>query len=56
MTEVPAEERHKSGRKIRRGALPEHASYKDTGCDLAPSCLSCPLARCRFDKAEEKKQ
>lgn len=21
----------------------------DTGCDLAPSCLNCPLPRCRYD-------
>lgn len=24
--------------------------YKDTGCDLHPSCLHCPLARCRYDE------
>ena len=53
---VPAEERHPSGRKVRREALPEYANYKDTGCDLAPSCLSCPFVRCRYDKHEEKKR
>jgi hypothetical protein len=31
----------------RRDALPEH--YGDTGCDLSPSCLTCPLAHCRYD-------
>ena len=46
---VPAEERHPSGSKVRKEALPEYASYRDTGCDLAPSCLSCPFVRCRHD-------
>ena len=54
--DIPAEERHANGRKIRREALPEYANYKDTGCDLAPSCLSCPFARCRYDKPGEKKR
>ncbi len=49
MMEVPDAERHPNGRKIRREALPEYANYKDTGCDLAPSCLSCPFVRCRHD-------
>jgi hypothetical protein len=34
----------------RADALPEHTDYRDTGCELAPSCLSCPLARCRYDE------
>ena len=34
----------------RRDALPEHTAYADTGCDLHPSCLTCPLARCRYDE------
>jgi hypothetical protein len=37
-------------RSPRRDALPEHTSYADTGCDLHPACLSCPLARCRYDE------
>lgn len=24
--------------------------YADTGCDIAPSCLRCPLRRCRYDE------
>lgn len=32
-----------------RGALPEEANYVDTGCSMAPSCLRCPFARCRYD-------
>jgi Homeodomain-like domain-containing protein len=30
-------------------ALPEHTDYADTGCDLYPSCLRCPLPRCRYE-------
>ncbi len=29
--------------------LPENAQYRDDGCDLHPSCLSCPFVRCRYD-------
>jgi hypothetical protein len=36
-------------RSVRSDALPEHIEYRDDGCDLFPSCLSCPLARCRYD-------
>jgi len=39
-----------SVRRPRRDALPEHTDYVDTGCDLHPSCLSCPLVRCRYDE------
>ena len=49
MTDIPDEERHANGRKIRKEALPENAEYRDTGCELAPSCLSCPFVRCRYD-------
>ncbi|MCI0778246.1 MAG: hypothetical protein J4N95_08690 [Chloroflexi bacterium] len=45
MTDIPDEERHANGRKIRKEALPENHDYKDTGCELAPSCLSCPFPR-----------
>lgn len=47
---APAEECHPSGRKIRSDALPEHIEYRDGGCELASSCLRCPLERCRFDE------
>ncbi|MBI2856395.1 MAG: helix-turn-helix domain-containing protein [Chloroflexi bacterium] len=30
-------------------ALPEHYPYKDDGCDISPSCLRCPLPRCKYD-------
>lgn len=48
-TENPYE-RHANGRRIRSDALPEHLSYQDSGCELSPSCLRCPLARCRYDE------
>lgn len=38
------------GRLVRKDALPEHTEYADTGCDMHPSCLACPLVRCRFDE------
>ena len=34
----------------RAGTLPEDADYRDTGCDLSPSCLQCPLPQCRYDE------
>ena len=37
-------------RLAREDALPEHVDYRDRGCDLFPSCLSCPLPRCRYDE------
>ncbi len=27
----------------------EFIHYQDTGCSIAPRCLACPLARCRYD-------
>ena len=30
--------------------LPEYFDYCDEGCDLFPSCLHCPLPRCRYDE------
>jgi len=24
--------------------------YQDRGCNLHPSCLACPLARCQYDE------
>lgn len=47
---VAAAERHANGRKIRSDALPEHLEYADGGCELAPTCLRCPLLRCRYDE------
>jgi len=36
-------------RPARIDALPENTSYADSGCDLYPSCLRCPLPRCRYE-------
>jgi hypothetical protein len=47
---VVAEEDAGLLRRARRDALPEHTQYADTGCEVHPSCLSCPLVRCRFDE------
>ena len=30
-------------------ALPELFSYRDTGCEVSPSCLQCPLPQCKYD-------
>jgi hypothetical protein len=37
-------------RRPREDALPEHMDYRDEGCDLFASCLTCPLPRCRYDE------
>jgi AraC-like DNA-binding protein len=29
--------------------LPELYPYRDDGCEVSPSCLSCPLPRCKYD-------
>ncbi len=29
--------------------LPESMEFKDTGCDIHPACLTCPLPQCRYD-------
>lgn len=36
-------------RPARVDALPEYTEYADSGCDLYPSCLSCPLPKCRYE-------
>ena len=41
--------RKDADRQVRSDALPEYQEYHDEGCDLFPSCLHCPLQRCRYD-------
>jgi hypothetical protein len=41
---------------VRRDTLPEHADYRDTGCEIAPSCLRCPLARCQYDEPQSQRR
>ena len=38
-----------SGAGVRADAYPEGVTYPDTGCVVAPSCLSCPLEVCVHD-------
>ena len=46
--------RRARGQVRERGdALPEHIQYRDTGCDLSPSCLNCTLPLCRYDQPPE---
>ena len=35
--------------RVRRDALPENTHYYDDGCDVHPYCLTCPLAKCRYE-------
>ena len=34
---------------VRRDTLPENVPYPDTGCELADSCLECPIPVCKED-------
>ena len=27
----------------------EYEHYEDTGCDVSPSCFTCPLVSCKYD-------
>lgn len=29
--------------------LPEHAQYQDFGCEVSPTCVTCPLPVCRYE-------
>jgi hypothetical protein len=46
--EMPILERKK--KRVGRDPLPEHARYKDDGCSVHSSCLTCPLPRCRYEE------
>ena len=35
---------------------PEFCQYRDEGCELAGSCLSCPFARCIYDEPGGKQR
>ncbi len=30
-------------------ATPEFYHYEDTGCEVSPACLNCPLPQCKYD-------
>jgi hypothetical protein len=34
---------------VRNDALPDNHNWRDEGCEVSPSCLSCPLPQCRYD-------
>ncbi len=34
---------------VRADTLPENVSYRDDGCEVSPSCLTCPLVVCKYD-------
>jgi hypothetical protein len=36
--------------RTRGDLLPEQTRYRDDGCDVHPSCLTCPLPRCRYEQ------
>ena len=35
---------------------PEYCRYRDEGCDLADSCLSCPFPKCIYDEPGGKQR
>ena len=39
----------KTGRRRNVDALPEFYHFEDTGCEVAPACLRCPLPQCKYD-------
>ena len=45
-----AEDQTGIAQRVRADALPEFTRYRDEGCDFHPSCLTCPLPRCRYDE------
>ena len=49
LTNPAVEKRHRIPLVDRR---PEETHYRDTGCELAPSCLQCPMERCVYDEPE----
>jgi AraC-like DNA-binding protein len=36
--------------RARNDSLPEFTRYRDDGCEVSSSCLSCPLPRCRYEE------
>ena len=35
---------------IEQDLPPEYCRYRDEGCELASSCLNCPLPKCIYDQ------
>lgn len=36
--------------RVRADSLPEYTRYRDDGCDIHATCLTCPLPRCRYEE------
>ena len=36
--------------RARNDSLPEFTRYRDDGCEVSASCLTCPLPRCRYEE------
>lgn len=34
---------------VRSDTLPENTRYRDDGCEVAATCLNCPLPVCKYD-------
>ncbi|MGH8629333.1 MAG: hypothetical protein ACREU7_01025 [Burkholderiales bacterium] len=47
---LPLRIRQKKYQRVRPDALPESTHYRDDGCEINPSCLTCPLPRCRYEE------
>jgi hypothetical protein len=48
--QLPRIDRADRKTRIRSDILPEQTKYRDEGCDIHPSCLTCPLERCRYEE------
>ncbi|MFC1961784.1 hypothetical protein ACFLWN_01880 [Chloroflexota bacterium] len=46
--------RQESDAKDEPDLLPEYFHYRDEGCEVATSCLKCPLAQCVYDESGGK--
>ena len=42
--------------EVRPDLPPEYCHYRDEGCDLADSCLNCPLSECIYDQSGGKQR
>ena len=36
--------------ELTRGHEPTYDAYPDRGCKFSPTCITCPLEACRYDK------
>jgi DNA-binding transcriptional ArsR family regulator len=42
--------------EIEQDLPPEYCHYRDEGCELAESCLSCPFSKCIYDEPGGKRR